>query len=112
MTTTIANFKPLNFFEWRKYITQQVTKQYTLVDGMTYSDVTKSVYNSNGSLYGIDGELDVDSVVVNAICTCGVCNGTKELVYLKNGYEVDSIEKCNHCDDMGRVLMQEIIKIR
>lgn len=86
-------------------------EEYALENGFKYSDTTKCVYNPNGSLYGLHGELDDDQVIFERIYPCFHCLGEKTIHYHENGFEDAGFEVCTICDDNGNVLETEEMKI-
>ena len=111
MKTITADFKPLSYFEWIDYIKQQVKGEYKLQDGFKYSNNTKCVYNRNGSLYGINGLLEDDTVYFDTFADCQ-CNGSKIIEVIENGDQFVGFEDCHECDYNGQVLIEETLKLK
>lgn len=118
MRTVIADFKPLNYFQWKAYIKQQVKREYKLENGFTYSDLTKCIYEPNGSLHAINAFKDEEEIFADVFHTCPQCEGNKNyeewVGCTRHASECcggcTDTRYCTDCDSNGQVLIEETFK--
>ena len=114
-TTTVANFKPLPYFEWVEYI-RGIIK---LSNGFKYSELTECLYDNNGNIVSNEAYIHKGYVYYPTKATCPDCDGCKEIEVMKQCGRSTSMccggcsemVECDKCDDNGMIESETKIKI-